>query len=144
MKDDECDYCWPNQGDYYYIFRSAHEGNYVPLIQLIENAATLNTPDLRGLLVKILSGQMPRHGHRQKSTLKGSKHKRAIADRVGALTGEGWKEMAAIAKAVVLQARREDRSARVLVRLGRTLLERRLPCLIGHAIDDLSRFFFTE
>ena len=49
--------------------------------------------------MKILSGQMPRHGHRQKGTIKGSRHKRAIAGRVNALTREGWKEMAAIAKA---------------------------------------------
>jgi hypothetical protein len=98
-KDDECDYRWPSEGDYYYIFKSAHEGNYDPLIRLIENAATLDLPDLRGLLVKILSGQMPRHGHRQKDTLKGSRRNSAITRRVNALAREGWKEMAAIAKA---------------------------------------------
>src|SRR5262245_54185386 len=40
--------------------------------------------------------------------------------------------------------RDENWLARMLVRLGRTILELCLPSLIGHAVDDLSRLFFIE
>ena len=43
-----------------------------------------------------------------------------------------------------LQCQTRDWSARMLVRLGRTRLEHRLPSLIGHVVDDLSRLFLAE
>src|SRR5262249_44359534 len=40
--------------------------------------------------------------------------------------------------------RDENWLARMLVRLGRTLLELCLPSLIGHAVDDLPRLFLGD
>ena len=55
--------------DDYKIFRSAHEKNYGPLIELLRSDAVL-LPRHRDLLAKILENKITRPAHRKAGTLR--------------------------------------------------------------------------
>jgi hypothetical protein len=81
----------------FYIFRSAHQGDLGPLIELLSNGAEI-TPERRGLILKILRGDIKRPPHRQK--------RMTTQRRLWAIAGfvrereNSCKQMAAIAEAM--------------------------------------------
>jgi hypothetical protein len=103
----------------YIIFRSAHEKNYNPLIELLRSGAEL-TPRHRDLLAKILEGKITRPAHRKAKTLRDLQRTMDIAKRVRTLEADECKQIAAIAQAAdefccsvstVKTALRNDRAA---------------------------------